>query len=418
MAISLTKLAETSSTITVGWQPVAGAIGYRFLFENADKPAHTWDPQFRRDANFPACNTRYSKVSGAITVEALTVKDSGVYPPATSPPPPSSYPASFFTGPLGSRNPVPKDPAGAFTNIWAGGVGWPPQQTRDHISRRMADCGRTFDFVMHQVDQLTAGGVSSEQWVHSLGCVNIIDWGGGDGAYSPATINSGSADASIAANADRYKAFGQRMMLRLFHEFNGNWFPWSATVQSAPAWIQAYRRVVSIFRDRGASNVGFVWCPTEGQDRSIRDACYPGDEWVDWVSTTAYNANDPNVWCTPFGPGWARFREIFDYTSLGSGLVSTYTAYAGRKPFVITESSSKGDTANAQRKGDWFREVDSEGLQNMPNLAGVTWFDQDLRVSENHDWRVDMNAPGVFSNECYQGFKDLVRTPRWNVGVA
>jgi hypothetical protein len=80
MSLTLTKLSETASTITLGWAPVPGAVGYRFTAEQQAKPSHTWDPT--------RTSVRFSKGSAWYKVEALGVEEEGEYPTAT--PPPSS----------------------------------------------------------------------------------------------------------------------------------------------------------------------------------------------------------------------------------------------------------------------------------------------------------------------------------------
>jgi len=77
----LTKLAETNSTITLGWTPVTDAVGYRFTSEKQTSPSHSWDPNYRRDQKYPACNTRFSKGSAWYKVEVLGVLDVGEYRP-------------------------------------------------------------------------------------------------------------------------------------------------------------------------------------------------------------------------------------------------------------------------------------------------------------------------------------------------
>ena len=72
MSLTLTKIAETNSTITLGWIPVPGAIGYRFTAEKQAKPSHTWDPT--RDS------VKFSKGSAWYKVEALGVAAVGQYP--------------------------------------------------------------------------------------------------------------------------------------------------------------------------------------------------------------------------------------------------------------------------------------------------------------------------------------------------
>jgi len=54
----------------------------------------------------------------------------------------------------------------------------------------------------------------------------------------------------------------------------------------------------------------------------------------------------------------------------------------------------------------------------MPWLTGIEVFDQDVRLFEpGNNWRVDQRDDGTASPESYQGFKDFVVIPRWNVGA-
>ena len=87
MSIVLTKITETQNTITLGWTPVPGAIGYRFTAENQAKPSHTWNPG--------TSQVKFSKGSAWYKVEALGVEDEGKYPASIppDPPPPGEPPA-------------------------------------------------------------------------------------------------------------------------------------------------------------------------------------------------------------------------------------------------------------------------------------------------------------------------------------
>jgi hypothetical protein len=80
--IALTKIAETQTTITLGWAPVAGAIGYRFTAEKQEKPSHTWDPK--------RASAKFSKGSSWYRVEALSASDTGTYPSSVGLSAPSS----------------------------------------------------------------------------------------------------------------------------------------------------------------------------------------------------------------------------------------------------------------------------------------------------------------------------------------
>ena len=68
--LTLTKLSETSTTITFGWQPVPNAVGYRFTATaTPGKYSHTWDGQ--------RASVKFSKGSACYYVGALLAGQSG-----------------------------------------------------------------------------------------------------------------------------------------------------------------------------------------------------------------------------------------------------------------------------------------------------------------------------------------------------
>lgn len=75
--IALRKKAETTTSITLEWDSVPGAVGYRFQSAAQPKWSHTFDAN-RRDVKF-------SKAAW-YKVEALGKRDSGQYPTAVPPP--------------------------------------------------------------------------------------------------------------------------------------------------------------------------------------------------------------------------------------------------------------------------------------------------------------------------------------------
>jgi len=76
--LTLTKLDEDATTITLGWTPVQGAIGYQFVSSLTPKRPHTWD------AN--RSTVRFAK-GGTYKVVALLPGPDGSYPPPPPPPP-------------------------------------------------------------------------------------------------------------------------------------------------------------------------------------------------------------------------------------------------------------------------------------------------------------------------------------------
>lgn len=91
--IDLRKVDEDNSTITLGWDAVPGATGYRFSREGLAKRPHTW--------NEDRITVRFGKGSSWYKVEALLPGPFGVYPPPDPPPDPPTL-AVVFIAPAGS----------------------------------------------------------------------------------------------------------------------------------------------------------------------------------------------------------------------------------------------------------------------------------------------------------------------------
>src|SRR5690606_11729248 len=104
------------------------------------------------------------------------------------------------------------------------------------------------------------------------------------------------------------KSFNGTVILRIFHEFEGDWYPWSLTENGKdPAvYVSAFRYVVDRFRAAGANNVQWMWClnaePKPYAAYNWVVSCYPGDEYVDIVATDIYNHPDLGT------PDWKSFR--------------------------------------------------------------------------------------------------------------
>ena len=69
--LTLTVLAQTTSTITLGWTPPVNATGYRFSRSDQAKRTHTWDPS--------RSSVKFGKGAECYLVEALEVGASGGY---------------------------------------------------------------------------------------------------------------------------------------------------------------------------------------------------------------------------------------------------------------------------------------------------------------------------------------------------
>src|SRR5262249_35690624 len=145
----------------------------------------------------------------------------------------------------------------------------------------------------------------------------------------------GSYDSYFRKAAEAAKAMPfNEILIRFAHEMNGDWYGWSG---NPTAYVEAWRRMGSVFRSVGASNVKFVWAPNVDNGSHPFAAYFPGNEWVDYVGLDGYN------WGTA-GIGenkWQSLSEVFKASYEKLTQMST-------KPVMITETSSSeagGDKA-------------------------------------------------------------------------
>jgi hypothetical protein len=113
--------------------------------------------------------------------------------------------------------------------------------------------------------------------------IPMLSWGAGPQATLAATA-TGANDSQVRLQAQALRALGDPVLLRFTWEMDLPQRGYSPTT-----FKDAWRRVRSIFREEGADNVAFVFCPTwlayvTGQVSSY----WPGDSYVDWVGADGY----------------------------------------------------------------------------------------------------------------------------------
>jgi hypothetical protein len=219
----------------------------------------------------------------------------------------------------------------------------------------------------------------------AAGRIPVIGWTAGIKTGSTArdgtpvrfsSIANGAEDARIRARADALKAFGHKVLFIFHHEPEDE----GSTHGSGAEYKAAYRRVVSIFRQRGATNVVFVWNMmswTFNPNGPAPETWYPGDDVVDWVAADGYNwfGND-------FNPGpWREFSDIFYYFR--------GWAKAKGKPAMIAEVGGGEDdiTPDANRKARWFTNAQAT-IKAWPEIKAFIYFN-------SLGWHFDTTAPST-----------------------
>jgi hypothetical protein len=186
--------------------------------------------------------------------------------------------------------------------------------------------------------------------------------------YSNAAIAAGTKDAYITAFAKGLAAAPGPVYLRLDHEMNGVWYPWSPGVglSTTDNFVAMWRHVHDIFVREGATNVRWVWSPNVNCGGCTPMASvYPGDAYVDWIALDGYNYG------TTDGHQWQTFDQVYK-TSYDEIL------RVSRKPFMIAELGTveRGPLAG-QTKAAWIADAMSAIQKRYTAVRAFVWFEQD-----------------------------------------
>jgi mannan endo-1,4-beta-mannosidase len=178
------------------------------------------------------------------------------------------------------------------------------------------------------------------------------------------------------------KAYGKEIWLRPLHEANGDWYDWGIAKAGAgntdQNLIEAWRHIVSIFRDEGVANVKWVWTTNATNSGSASFAGhYPGDAWVDMISIDGYNWGTAQSWSH-----WQSFEQVFG---------PAYAALAAiDKPLFIPEFSC---SEHGGDKAAWIKETFAALPAKFPRIFGLMWFN--LSKTAEADWGLNTSAGAV-----------------------
>jgi mannan endo-1,4-beta-mannosidase len=175
-------------------------------------------------------------------------------------------------------------------------------------------------------------------------------------------------DGSLGTADDR------RVYIRLAHEMNGDWYPWSATTSGVAIgagntvadYIAMWRRVHGIVESAGLTEtqVQWIFCPnaTDSANSHPMEDYYPGDAYVDWVGIDGYNFGGSR-WISPS----ARFTKPF----------SRIRALAPGKPLSVPEFGTVANTSSGidiAAKNQWLLDAFSFFSSNGVKL--VSYFNR------------------------------------------
>lgn len=234
--------------------------------------------------------------------------------------------------------------------------------------------------------------------VYEYGAVPHIVWEpwywGDQSSINLSRIAGKKFDTYIRTWAKDVKAWGKPIFLRVAHEFNIEFYPWTIVKnkKKPDLYIKAFRHIHNIFNEEGVTNVKWVWCPMNysypTDEWNDYTKAYPGDEYVDWIGIDGYN--------------WGTTKEWSQWQSLGDLFLEPVTRLSRKyptKPIMIAEFSSSEKGGN---KSEWIKEIPGFLKTSLRNVKSIIWFD----IKKEDDWRVNSS---VQSQEAFKRIaKDLV----------
>jgi len=192
--------------------------------------------------------------------------------------------------------------------------------------------------------------------------------------------------------AEEARAYGKPFLLRPFHEMNlQDNYPWTAWMNGGKDGIgkfkEAWKNLYTLFKEVGANNATFVWCPnTRGYPiekwNNVPDY-FPGAEYVDWIGVDGYRDSADRI---QRGSKYPLFDGVF------GGSIKELRALADRynKPLMICETSSIPDAGKADYVKQLFAAAREYGLN------AVVWFNENKlgKGGGEQNWLIDAPVKG------------------------
>lgn len=193
---------------------------------------------------------------------------------------------------------------------------------------------------------------------------------------------AGEFDSHYQKLADRIVLFGlQNSILRVGHEFSGNWQPWSAIGQEKN-FVNCFRRVVQVIRARQPNaNLKFDWNPNYDIPQAMFDTTYPGDDVVDFIGIDMYDLSwIPDTYPVPATcTGQCRTdRELKVWNSLHRPALERFVTFSKlhKKPLSFPEWGLAYDNVNGGGDNVTFVAKILEFILNPANnVAYHNYFD-------------------------------------------
>ncbi len=160
------------------------------------------------------------------------------------------------------------------------------------------------------------------------------------------------------------------------------------TLGGAADFIAAWRHVVSIFDQQGASNVVWTWQMTAyafrvspGSEQHAA-AWYPGDDWVDNIGADAYN------WISCGATGTGKYNEL---EFLGDPVVAFARAHGKKASFPEFASHANADRVQ------WLENAHQYLAANQDIITAAFYFNRPPTIASNADCQWGLTASSEYA---------------------
>jgi mannan endo-1,4-beta-mannosidase len=207
-------------------------------------------------------------------------------------------------------------------------------------------------------------------------------------------VTGGALDAYMEVEAAKMVTYGKPVIVRLCHEFNGSWYTYGNTKESAASYVAGFKYVVEFMKAKGATNLKWCWNPNVWGlgGASIVDPTtyYPGDGYVDYIGLDGYMTLKEASVLQPsalFGPSMAGIPAI-----------------SATKPVLICETGVAEDVRFS--KPAWLTNL---GIY-AKGMFALCYFNRDRTPEGEGDFTLDSSGTNPAA---LTAFKAVVNNPRF-----
>ncbi|CAF4195040.1 unnamed protein product [Rotaria socialis] len=204
----------------------------------------------------------------------------------------------------------------------------------------------------------------------------------------------------VLGNSDDRRAY-----LRLAHEMNGNWYPWS--IGSTPqdyVWVWHYIHDLFVNKSLDSTRLQWIWCVNNVDVGSYTAENYwVGEHYVDWMGIDGYNIGTSQSWSS-----WLNPNQIFD------SMIARLQNLSSTKPICINEYASTslvtGNISNITAKYDWLQQFCT--YINNKQIIMTSYFN----IDKETDWAIfgGVRGDSFFGNHsAYTAYRDCLQSNDW-----